>query len=440
MTEATQSLDRPRVVIAGAGFAGVSAARELRRRCRDDVEIVLVAPRNHMLFQPLLPEVASGAIEPRHAVAPLRRALPSVDFRLGKVDGLDPARGVAMVQPPAGDRYELPYSHAVIALGSAPRALPIPGLDEHAVGFSRIAEALHLRNAVLSRLEIAESTADPVAREAALRTVFIGGGYTGVEAMAELYDLARQVCAQLDTVEPRDLRWMLVEATDRILPNLPLELADQSTVTLRRRGIDVRLGTTVDRIEDGTVHLSSGEQYRADTVVWSAGVEPHPDVAGMDLRLDDTGRIEVERTLQARGADAVWAAGDCAAVPRHDGGTHPPTAEQATRQGKLLGRNLARVLAREAPQPYEHAESAELVTLGGSTAIGTVAGRHMAGTIPWLARRAYYLTQMPSVTRRVRLAVEWTLGAALPTDATQLDSLEHPGQPLSQAVQRASSS
>lgn len=440
MTAPDPSLDPPRVVIAGAGFAGVSAARELHRRYRGDVEVVLVAPRNHMLFQPLLPEVASGAIEPRHAVAPLRRALPRVRFLLGKVDGLDPTRGVAMIQPPAGERYEMPYSHVVVALGSAPRALPIPGLDEHAVGFSRVAEALHLRNAVLSRLEIAESTADPAVREGALRAVFIGGGYTGVEAMAELHELARQVCGQLQTVNPGDLRWMLIEATDRILPNLPLELADRSVVTLRRRGIDVRLGTTVDRLDEGTVQLSTGEQLRADTVVWSAGVEPHPDVQRMDLTLDDTGRIEVDRTLHAVGADSVWAAGDCAAVPRPDGGTHPPTAEQATRQGRLLGRNVASVLNGSSPDAYEHAESAELVTLGGSTAIGTVAGRHMSGRIPWLARRAYYLTQMPSATRRIRLAVEWTLGATLPTDATQLDSLEHPGQPLHRAVKRAASS
>lgn len=439
MSAATMPVDPPRVVVAGAGFAGVSAARELARRYRGDIEIVLVAPRNHMLFQPLLPEVASGAVEPRHAVAPLRRAVPGARFLMGKVTGLDPARGVATIQPPAGQQYEMAYTHAVAALGSAPRALPIPGLDEHAVAFSRVAEALHLRNAVLSRLEIAESTADPAAREAALRAVFIGGGYTGVEALAELHELASHVCGQLSNVDPGDLRWMLVEATDRILPNLPLELADRSVVTLRRRGIDVRLGTTVDRIEDGTVELSSGEQLPADTVVWSAGVEPHPDVHRMGLSLDDGGRIEVDATLRATGAQAVWAAGDCAAVPRGDGGTHPPTAEQATRQGRLLGRNIARALDGQAPEPYQHEESAELVTLGGNTAIGTVAGRHMAGRIPWLARRAYYLMQMPSMTRRVRLAIEWTLGAALPTDATQLDSLDSPGRPLSQAVERASS-
>ncbi|WP_165491721.1 NAD(P)/FAD-dependent oxidoreductase [Egibacter rhizosphaerae] len=436
---AAEPTDVPRVVVAGGGFAGVSVVQALHRRFRGAVEVVLVSPRNHMLFQPLLPEVASGAIEPRHAVAPIRQALPRVRFRMGELDGLDPARKTVTVQPPAGDPYELAYTHVVIALGSAPRALLIPGLDEHAVAFSTVAEALHLRNAMLSRLEIAESTQDPDARESALRAVFIGGGYTGVEALAELHYLAQRAAERFENVEPEEIQWTLVEAADRILPNLPLELADRAVVKLRRRGIDVRLGTTVERIDDGRLQLSTGEELLADTVVWSAGVEPHPCVRRLGLDLDDAGRVEVDRTMRVPDHANVWALGDCAAVPRPDGGSYPPTAEQATRQGKQLGSNLARVLQGRAPEAYAHGESAELVTLGSHTAMGTVAGRQLVGKLPWLARRAYYVAQMPSVSRRVRLALEWSLGTAFPNDPTQLDALERPGGPLHRSLMRAES-
>lgn len=440
MSSRVESQDTPRIVVAGGGFAGVETVRSLARHLRDTggtAEVVVVSPRNHMLFQPLLPEVASGAIEPRHAVAPIRRAVPGARFLLAELDALDPVDQVVRIQPPAGEAYDLAYDHAVVAVGAAPRALPIPGLDEHAVAFSTVSEALHLRNVVLSRLEIAEATRDPAAREAALRVVFIGGGYTGVEALAELHDLARHAAEGLDHVHPDDVQWTLIEAADRILPNLPLSLADRAVVMLRRRGIDVRLGTTVDRIDEGTLQLSTGEEVLADTVVWSAGVEPHPSVRRANVELDEAGRIVVDPAMRTPAYPNVWALGDCAAVPGPDGEPQPPTAEQATRQGEQLGRNLAWALAGGRPQPYEHRESAELVTLGQRTAMGTVAGRELVGTLPWLARRAYYARQMPEPSRRLRLALEWTLGAAFPTDPTQLDHLEHPGAPLHRSVRRA---
>jgi NADH:ubiquinone reductase (H+-translocating) len=431
----------PRIVIAGGGFVGMYVALNLQKRARRyRPRITVVSPENFMLYQPLLPEVASGSLEPRHAAVPLRRLLRAdSDLLVGRVAGVDPRTRTVEVAPHDGEPYEIGYDHLVVGVGAVPRVFPVPGVEEHAVGFSSVSEALHLRNVILERLEIAEAATDEEVRRRALSVVFVGGGYTGVEALAELHDLARNACRYFRTIEPSDLRWLLVEATDRILPNLSESLGAEALDQLRDRGIDVRLEVELCNVEDGTLELSDGQELQADTVVWSTGVVPNPVVKDWDLPSDDMGRVPVDRYLRVPDRPGVWAAGDCAAVPDPRGGTYPPTAQHAIREGRLIAGNILRTLRRQPLRPFEHAALGELVTLGRFSGVGHIKDRPIRGMPVWLLRRIYYATQMPTWQRRVRIALDWTTGLLFPPDVVDLGQIEDPGAPLRRAFEQAAS-
>lgn len=431
----------PRLVIAGGGFLGINAALRLQQHGRSlNPRITLVSPHNYMVFQPLLPEVASGSIEPRHAAVPLRRLLgrrPTV--LLGEATRVRPDRRTLEVTPAVGEPYEVPYDHLVVGVGSETRPFPVPGLEEHAVGFSTIAEALHLHNAVLSRLEVASATRDLEVRRRALTVVFVGGGYTGVEALSEAYDMARRACDLYPPIRPSDLHWVLVEATDRVLPNLSASLGRAALEHLRRSGVDVRLGTRLEEAAEGTLRLSDGTSLEADTLVWSAGVQPRRIVRDLGVPTDEQGRVVVDRQLRIPSLDGVWAGGDCAAVPSPDGGTYPPTAQHASREGRAIADNILRVAAGAPPRPFRHATVGEMVTLGRFAGVGEIKGRAVTGPLAWMLRRLYYAARMPTVGRRARVALDWLIGALFPIDVVALGEVEHPGRPLRQAFERSTS-
>jgi NADH dehydrogenase len=422
----------PRLVIAGGGFVGLYAALTLERLLEPgEADITLLAPENVMVYWPLLPEVASGTVEPRHAVVPLRTVLRRTQVLLGQLEGLDPGRRLACVRPAEGSLKGLPYDELVVAVGSVTKLLPVPGLAEHAVGFTTLTEAIHLRNQVLSRLEIAEAAVDADRRARALTFVFVGGGYAGVEALAELEDLASAACRYLRHVSRDQMRWVLVEATDRILPTLEERLGKEAAGLLRRRGVEIRYECEVQSVTDGRIELSNGESLAADTLVWMPGVAPHPVVTELELPCDEQGRIRVDPTLRV--ADGVWAAGDCAAVPDGSGGTFPPTAQHGEREGRHLGENLARVLRGQAPRPFRYQSRGEFVTLGGRSAVGTIMGRPVHGRSVWALRRAYYASRMPARERRVRLGLDWAAGLPFARDVAMLGSTEHPDRPLGES-------
>lgn len=439
MSDPANPPDRPRIVVAGGGFVGMYAALRLQRRAKSwNPQITVVSPENFMLFQPLLPEVASGSLEPRHAVVPLRRLLhPRSQLLLGRVTGVDPHAREVEVTPQVGEDYRLGYDHLIIGTGAVPQVFPVPGVEEHGVGFSSVSEALHLRNAVLDCLEAAESSTDAEARRRALTVVFVGGGYTGVEALAELHDLAVHACAYYPNVEPEELRWVLVEATDGILPNLPPSLGQEALGHLRETGIDVRLETQVEEVADGVVRLTDGTRMGADTLVWSTGVVPNPVLQQFDVPLDDMGRVEVDRFLKVRERPGVWAAGDGAAVPDPRGGTYPPTAQHAVREGRCIADNIIRTLRGEPAEAFEHAAIGELVTLGRFSGVGHIKGRPISGRTVWLLRRLYYASQMPTVQRRLRITLDWTTGMMFPPDIVDLGQVESPGASLRRAFKRA---
>jgi NADH:ubiquinone reductase (H+-translocating) len=432
------STGAPRILIAGGGYVGLYTALRLEKVLEPgEADIYLVNPENFMVYQPLLPEVASGTLEPRHAVVPLRKALKRTNVITGRVTALDPEESRAHVRPHTGEEYDFDYDHVVIGIGSLTRILPIPGLEERAVGFKTVTEAIYLRNRVLACLEAAESSQDAAARRRALTFTFVGGGYTGVEALAELEDMAQSACALFPTISPNELRWVLVEATDRILPTVSPELSRHAVQVLRARGIEVLLETTLESAEGGKMVLSSGEEFESETLVWMAGVIPNPLLDEFGLPTDDKGRLVVDRCLRIEGVEGGWGAGDNAAVPDGEGGFFPPTAQHAQREARQIGDNIAATLRGEEPQPFRYDSPGEMITLGRNKGVATLYGRQMAGFLSWAMRRLYYVAQIPTLNRKVRILLDWLVGFPFRREIVSLGSLEDPKEPMREAVEHS---
>ena len=426
-----------RVLIVGGGFVGMYAALGLEGplAARGD-EVLLVNPESFMQYQPFLPEVASGNIEPRHVVVSLRQVLRRTRLVVGEVERLDHPARLAHVRTPDGARREIPYDVVILGAGSRSRVLPVPGLREHGVGFKTVAEAIYLRNQLLSRMDLAAATEDPEVRRAALTFVFVGGGYAGVEALAELEDLGRAALRYYPGLRPSDLRWVLVEAADRILGELSPGLAGYVRRRLEARGIEVLLRTRLEEVRDGVVRLSDGRAFRADTLVWTAGVRPQPLAARSGFPVDATGRVLVDEFLRVRGVDDAWAGGDAAAVPDlTTGGLCPPTAQHALRQAKRLARNVRAVLAGRPPSPFRYRNLGQLASLGRYRGVAEVLGLRLRGFPAWWLHRSYHLLMMPTLNRKVRIAADWTVGILFPRDVVQLGSLHRPREAFERATE-----
>ncbi|MGH8881762.1 MAG: NAD(P)/FAD-dependent oxidoreductase, partial [Stackebrandtia sp.] len=313
-----------RILIVGAGHVGFYTAERLSAKLRKDIrrgdiEVMVVDPQQHMTYQPFLPEAAAGHISPRHGVIPLRHELRRCRIVAGTVTRVSHAERTATVQPIVGPSVDFDYDQILVAPGSVSRTLPIPGLADNAVGFKTMGEAIYLRNHVLQRLDVAAATTDEGVRRRALSFVFIGGGFAGIEAMAELEDMARETMKDYEELSPDQMRWTLVEASQRILPEVGAEMGAYTVEKLLQRGFDIRLNTLLKSCEDGHVVLSDGEAFDSDTIVWTAGVKPHPMLRSTDLPLGPKGHLRCRPTLQVEDDDGVvtgaWGAGDSAQVP-----------------------------------------------------------------------------------------------------------------------------
>src|SRR5690348_4306247 len=428
---------RPVILVVGGGYVGLYTALRLQRKLsRGRAEIVVVDPQPHMTYQPFLPEAAAGSVEPRHVVVPLRRTLRHCRVITGAVTSLSHAEKKARIAPVEGQQFELSYDVLVMAAGSVARTLPIPGLAEHGIGFKTVGEAIYLRNHVLARLDAASSTDDPAVRQRALTFTFVGGGYAGVEAFAELEDLARYA---IERYYPRlsssDMRWVLVEAMGRILPEVDLDMAAWTVRQLTERGMDVRLNTRLESISDErVVKLSDGEEFPSDTLVWTAGTKPNPMLAETDLPVDGRGRVECEATLQVRGMPDAWAAGDLAAVPDltkdEPGATTAPNAQHAVRQAKRLADNVVAVLAGQQPVPYRHKYAGSVASLGLHKGVAQVYGVKLKGWPAWFMHRTYHVSRIPSLNRKVRVVIDWTLALFLKREVVSLGELHDPREPF----------
>ena len=404
-------------LIAGGGFAGSYVARNLGRR-----GATIVSTENFMLFTPMLPEAASGTLEPRHVVVPLRMMCPHADLILGRVVAHDAEN--RRVQIETEERvFWLGYSDLVVALGAVSRTLPIPGLGEHALGFKSLSDAIHLRNHVLTRLEVAAASPTEAHRRRELTFVFVGAGYAGVEALAELADLVRDALRYYPTLQPEPQQWVLVDAAPKILPEIPTRLGDYAAALLMRRGVDIRVNTRLDAVEPHRASLSDGTQLLTSTVVWTAGVMPNPILAEFGLPLDDRGRVRVDETLRVHDQDHIWALGDCAAVPNAatPGRYDPPTSQHALRQSRRLAKNLV-----GDRRPYRYRMLGEVATLGRYRGIANVFGFPIKGFLGWFITRTYHLYQLPLLSRKLRVVVDWTVALFFRRDIAELGVLERP--------------
>jgi NADH dehydrogenase len=404
-------------LIAGGGFAGAYVARMLGRR-----GATIVSRENFMLYTPMLPEAASGTLEPRHVVVPLRVMCPDADLILGRVVAHDFERRRVQVET-AEEVFWVHYTDLVIALGSVVRTLPIPGLADYALGFKSLGEAIHLRNHVLTRLEIATAATAEAHRRRELTFVFVGAGYAGVEALAELSDLVRDAMRYYPMLRGVPQQWILVDAAPKILHEIPTRLGDYAAALLTRRGVDIRVETTLEEVEQHAARLSDGSEITTSTVVWTAGVRANPLLPELGLPIDERGRVRVDETLRVEGLDGVWALGDCAAVPNRatPGRTDPPTSQHALRQAKRLARNI-----RGDSRPYRYRMLGEVATLGRFKGVAHVLGIPFKGFLGWWITRTYHLYQLPLFSRKLRVVTDWTVALFFRRDVAELGQLEEP--------------
>ncbi len=418
------------VLIAGGGFGGFYAARTLAKVLPPhSARVRLVTEDNFMLYTPLLPGAAAGTLEPRHVVVPLREELDSsIHLRLGKITGASPERNVIHVRSLDGAEEELSYDHLIVAVGSVSRTLPIPGLAEHGKALKSLPEAIALRNHVIRTLEIAETLEDGDERREYLTYVFVGAGYAGLEGLAELQDFAADVIDLYPRCRVTGMRWILVEATERVMPEIGPKLADFAVRELRARGIEIRTKTTLEEVTATTARLSDGELVQTRTLVWTAGVKPHPVVSRLGLPLDDRGRIDTDSHLQVRGFDNVWAIGDCAAIPdpARKGMASPPTAQHAIRQGRVVGRNVASALGGGRMRRFTYKTKGVFVDMGRRKAVATSGPITWSGMPAWMLARTYHLAMMPGAGRRARLLVDWNIGLLFGRDTAELGRLGEP--------------
>jgi NADH dehydrogenase len=430
-----------RILIIGGGYVGMYTALGLQRRLsRGVADITVVEPQSNMTYQPFLPEAAAGSVEPRHVVVPLRKVLRHCNVITGAVSDVEHARRTAMIQPAEGDPYEFPYDLLVVCPGSISRLLPIPGLAEQGIGFKTIGEAIYLRNHVLSCLDLAASTNDPERRRKALTFVFVGGGYAGVEAMAELEDMARYATRYIPGIEPTDMRWVLVEAATRIMPEVSVRLSAYTVDRLIERDIDVRLNTRLDSAVGGHIELSDGEGFDAETLVWTAGVKANPMIEHTDLPRDDAGRLPCKANLTVKGVTGVFAAGDCAAVPdlsKDDpNALCGPSAQHAVRQSKTLAANVAATVHGGALRDYKHAYAGSVASLGLYRGVAEVYGIRLRGFPAWFMHRTYHVSRMPTFNRKVRVVADWTAALFFRREVVSLGQLQQPRSEFEEAAGR----
>jgi NADH dehydrogenase len=405
-------------LILGGGFAGSWVARHLKKH-----GATIVSPENFMLFASMLPEAASGTLEPRHVVVPLRQMCPYADLILGRAVSHDPDRQRVQVETEAG-LFNITYRNLVVALGAIPRVLPIPGLADHAFGFKDLADAIALRNHVLLRLEAAAAAPTDAHRRRELTFVFVGAGYAGVEALAELSDLARDALRFYPPhVQSTPQHWVLVDAAPKILPEIPSQLGEYAARQLERRGVDIRVGTTLESVGAHEAVLSDGDRIVTSTLVWTTGARPHPLVARLNLPLDERGRVKVDSTLRVEGLAHVWALGDTARVPNEatPGQPDPPTSQHALRQARRLAKNL-----RGEPKPYRYRMLGQVATLGRHRGIADVFGLELRGFLGWWITRTYHLYQLPLISRKLRVVTDWTVALLFRRDIAELGMLGHP--------------
>jgi NADH dehydrogenase len=411
-----------RILILGGGFAGVYTAYELERIWGRDpaVQITLVSRTNYFLMTPLLFEAGSGVLEPRHAVNPIRQMLTTARFVQADIERIDLDARTVHVRLAADQTAALEYDHLVLALGGVTNTKLVPGADR-ALTFKTLADAIFLRNHVIQRFERADVEIDPERKRAQLTFVIIGAGLVGVELVGELTDFVRHVARIYPNLDPMLIRFELLEYAPRIIPEFDEQSSEYATKVLAKRGVRVRTGTKVDRIEPRQVQLEGGEVIAAETIVVATGVLPNPLLDPLALPKDKRGKIMVDATMRVKDRPEVWALGDCALIPDPTGKPYPPLAQHAIREGPVLAENITSAIRNRPLKPFVYETQGSLAALGHFRGVGKVFGVRVKGFIAWWMWRSYYLMRMPRWDRRLRIMLDWTVALLFKNDVVQLD-------------------
>jgi NADH dehydrogenase len=425
-------MTKPRVVIVGAGFAGYHAAKSLSRLARDRAEVVLLNPTDFFLYLPLLPEVAAGILEPSRVSISLAGTLPGVRVVIGEANHVDLRARRVDYTGAEGEPDALSYDRLIIAVGSVNKLLPIPGVTEHAHGFRGLPEALYLHDHIVCQIELAAATEDRAEREARTTFVVVGAGYTGTEVAAHGQLFTDALAAQHPRLDLRP-RWLLLDVASRVLPELDQRMSETARRVLDSRGVDVRMGCTVQEATAEAVRLSDGSSVPTRSLIWCVGVRPDPLVADLGLPTEK-GRLVVDEFLNVPGFPEIFACGDAAAVPdlTRPGQLTAMTAQHAERQGKLAAHNVAASYGQGRRRPYRHHDLGFVVDLGGTDAAANPLHVPLSGLAAKAVTRGYHLFAMPG--NRARVSADWLLDAALTRQAVQLGLVPAHAVPLESAA------
>jgi len=414
---------RPRIVILGGGFAGAYCAQRLERKLRaDEAEVLLIDRNDYFVYDPLLVEAGTGSLEPRHTVVPLRRFVRSAGFRMAEALAVDALKHTVTCQVTEDDAVDVvEYDHLVISVGSVTQLPEIPGLRKYGFRMKSLADAVGLRDRAIRMLERADAVTDETVRRALLHFVVVGGNFTGVEVAGEFHAFLRNAARVYRNVEPQECNVTLIERSDGILRALDdPDLSAFAMRHLRRRGVSLRLETSVERIEADRLVLNSGETVSARTVVWCAGISPNPLLRNLGLPTDERGYLVCEPDLRVKGTRDVWAIGDCAVNVGRGGRTLPATAQTAVRTGAHLARNIICALRGRKTTPPDVAPLGTLVALGYRSSVAKILGIKIWGFPAWFLWRTVYLMKMPGWTRRFRIALDWTINLFFGCDYVEL--------------------
>jgi NADH dehydrogenase len=425
----------PKILIVGGGYAGFYTALKLEKQLRPgEAEVTIVDPLPYMTYQPFLPEVAAGSIEPRHAVVSQRRHLDKTTVITASVTGIDHASKTATITPAIGEPWTLDYDIVVVTAGSVSRTFPIPGVADEAIGMKSIEEAVAVRDRLLTNFDRAALLPAGPERDRLLTVTVVGGGFAGIEIFGELRSFASSLLQYYPSLTFDDTHFHLIEAMGRIMPEVSLKTSHWVLKNLAQRGAEVHLDTQLTSAVDGTIELSTGESFESDIIVWTAGVMANPVLRGTDLPVEERGRLRVQADLRVINDDGVvadaWGAGDVSAVPDLTGGGVGgfcvPNAQHAVRQGKLLAKNITAQLRGELPREYFHKNQGAVAGIGLGTGVYQSGKIAITGFLAWTMHRGYHGLAIPMWERKTRVFAGWILNFLLRRDIVSLEAREDP--------------
>lgn len=435
MSTITPGASVPKILIVGGGYAGFYTAFKLERLLKKgEAEVTLVDPLPYLTYQPFLPEVLAGSIEPRHAVTSHRRHLKKTNLVSGKILHVEHASKTATIEVPGLPPYKMKYDQIVMTGGAVSRTFPIPGVADFAIGLKTIEEAVSVRNKIMTNLDKAASLPAGPARERLLTFVVIGGGFAGIETFAEMRSLVSYLLRYYPNIAFADTHFHLIEAMGRIMPEVSLPTSEWVIANLDKRGAQIHLNTQLLSAENGKVELSTGESFESDVIVWTAGVMAHPFVKNTDLPLDDRGRIMAKASLQIVDGEKLivdaWTAGDGSAVPDLSGGGVGgycvPNAQHAVRQAKLLAKNIAATLRNQPVVDYFHKNMGAVAGLGIGFGVFQYKNFAVTGLLAWFMHRGYHGLAMPMWERKIRVFSGWVWNFVLRRDIVSISALKDP--------------